>query len=245
MASTRNADEQKYDQNQILTFYDGTRIGGPRLMSAPTFLIFDLDGTLSDPVLGIGRCLNHALNFYGHAPIAEHAVTHYVGPPLDASFAAITGVSDAQHIAALVAKYRERYAEAGYAENTLYPDIPAALQELATAGVPMGLCTSKRADFAEQILCLFGLRDYFRFVDGGDVGIRKSQQLTSLLARGAISRQSIMIGDRAVDVEAAKHNHLRSAAVLWGHGSNEELTAAAPDWFMREPSELVVLRQQL
>src|SRR5262249_31487704 len=130
----------------------------PRPMSAPPALIFDLDGTLSDPAVGIGRSINFALTELGYAPIDERDVSTYIGPPLDVSFRAITGAEAPDVIERLVAKYRERYTAVGYAENVLYPGIPEALRALCAAGQVLGVCTSKRIDYAERILELFGLR---------------------------------------------------------------------------------------
>jgi phosphoglycolate phosphatase len=168
-------------------------------------------------------------------------VPQYSGPPLDHAFRSrLAGVTP-EHIAELVAKYRERYAEVGFAENVIYPGIPEALYALDAAGVPLGLCTSKRADFAERILELFELSDYFRFVGGGDIGIRKSDQLAALLKRGVIAASATMIGDRSIDVVAARDNGLKSVAVLWGHGSRDELESARPDVFVESPHELLAL----
>ncbi len=210
-------------------------------MGAQPFHIFDLDGTLSDPSVGIGRSLNHALQHFGHAPISAKDVSQYIGPPLDQIFQSrIAGVS-AGHVVELVAKYRERYAEVGFAENVIYPGIAEALYALDAAGIPLGLCTSKRADFAESILELFGLRDYFRFVSGGDIGIRKTDQLATLLEEGAIGASATMIGDRSIDILAARENGLKSVAVLWGHGTREELEGAVPDVFVEAPHQLLAL----
>lgn len=168
-------------------------------MNAPSTLVFDLDGTLSDPADGILRSIHHALVAYGFAPLPSSAISQHIGPPLDQTFAAITGAS-ADAVRELVATYRERYADVGYAENVLYPGIPEALAALVAQGCVLGVCTSKRADFAERILQLFGLRPSFAFVDGGDIGIPKAQQLQSLLATAAIGNGSVMIGDRSIDV---------------------------------------------
>ena len=210
-------------------------------MSDPAFLVFDLDGTLSDPSVGIGRSLNHALEHYGHPPIPAKDVSQYIGPPLDHTFRSRLADVTPEHVAELVAKYRERYAEVGFAENVMYPGIAEALYELDAAGIPLGVCTTKRADFAESILDLFGLTDYFRFVSGGDVGIRKSDQLAALLERGVIATSATMIGDRSIDVLAARDNGLRSVAVLWGHGTREELELASPDGFLESPHELLAI----
>ncbi len=210
-------------------------------MTSPASLVFDLDGTISDPAVGIGRSINYALQFYSYPAISEDQVSQFIGPQLDTTFGSITGNSSPTHIAALVSKYRERYADVGYSENILYSGVPEALEALASAGVAIGLCTSKRVDFAESILRLFGLRHHFRFLSGGEIGVHKKQQLASLLSDRTISLTSIMIGDRAVDIEAAKVNGLGSVGVLWGHGSVEELTAAGPNALLEFPHQLVEL----
>lgn len=204
-------------------------------------LIFDLDGTLSDPALGIGRSLNYALAAFGHPAIDERAVSRYIGQPLDLTFRRLVPTASDAAILAMVASYRDRYGEVGYAENEVYAAIPEALRGLSTRGVRMGVCTSKPAHFAEQILVRFELREYFDFVSGGDVGVRKDGQLKALLDRGTIGRSSMMIGDREIDVAAARSVGLRSAGVLWGHGSHQELLAAAPDRLLERPDELLGL----
>lgn len=210
-------------------------------MTTSAFFIFDLDGTISDPATGIGRSLNYALAAFGYPTVAEHEVAQYIGPPLDQTFGRITQSTSPDHILALVTKYRERYADVGYAENLLYPGIPEALAQLAAQDIPLGLCTSKPIAFAERILTMFQLRDYFSVINGGDLGIHKKHQLRGLIADGSVGQASTMIGDRAVDVHAATANGLRSVGVLWGHGSEEELTAAAPDLLLKFPEQLTRL----
>ena len=201
-------------------------------------LIFDLDGTISDPTLGTGRSMNYALSAFGYPGISAEAVPQYIGPPLDDVFRRIAPGASAAMIVAMIAKYRERYSEVGYAENLVYPGIPEALQTLAARGVRMGVCTSKRVDFAERILTLFQLRSYFAFVSGGVIGVGKDEQLRTLVQQGTVSPSAAMIGDRDIDIAAARANSLRSIAVLWGHGSREELLKAAPDQLLETPVEL-------
>jgi phosphoglycolate phosphatase len=203
------------------------------------FLMFDLDGTLSDPLEGIARSINYALSHFGHETLPVSAVGAFVGPPLDESFRTITGIRKDGKIRAFIAKYRECYFETGFAENTLYPGIREILAELSGRGAAMGICTSKRQDIAEKILTLFGIRHHFHFVSGGDVGIRKWQQIESLLAVKAIPHHCIMIGDRDVDLSAAHRNGIRSAGVLWGYGSVSELEACSPLWLLENPSDLL------
>lgn len=207
-------------------------------MNGQPLLIFDLDGTISDPTVGIGRSINYALATFGHPAVNEHEVSQCIGPPLDAAFRQLARDASDDAILGMVAKFRERYEEVGYAENVVYAGIPEALEHLASHGVPMGVCTSKRVDFAERILTLFQLRTYFMFVSGGDIGVRKDDQLRLLLEQGAAGHCSTMIGDRATDVTAARANGLRSVGVLWGHGSKQELLGAAPDRLLEFPFEL-------
>lgn len=204
-------------------------------------LIFDLDGTISDPSLGIYRCLNHSLRFHGFPEVSADIVNAEIGPPLDETFIKLCPELEQKTVASLVSKYRERYAEVGYAENRLYDGVSESLQELADRGVRMGICTSKRKDFAERILSLFGMISYFDFVDGGDIGIKKREQLFRLLQSGTIDQTAIMIGDREIDILAAKDNGLRCIGVLWGFGDIQELTAAGADVILYQPKDLAQL----
>jgi phosphoglycolate phosphatase len=205
-------------------------------------LVFDLDGTISDPKDGIVRSFNFALSAHGFASQDEEELSSFIGPPLDSTFKTLTNSDDPDLISSLVAKYRERYSDVGYAENVLYDGIPEALEQLSSVpGITMGICTSKRADFAERILELFGLRHFFSFVSGGDVGIEKWQQLQELNEQGVISQGSLMIGDRYIDLSAAHKNKMRSAAVLWGYGSLDELTQHEPAHILSSPCELAEL----
>lgn len=210
---------------------------GP-LVNEHHLLIFDLDGTISDPAVGIGRSINHALAAFDYPAVEEQAISQYIGPPLDVAFRRIAPAASEGTIIGMVAKYRERYGEAGYAENVVYAGIPDALEYLASHGVPMGVCTSKPADVAERILTLFQLRGFCAFVSGGDVGVRKDDQLRVLRERGVAGHGAAMIGDRAVDVIAARAAGLCSVAVLWGHGTLHELRSVAPDRLLDAPDDL-------
>lgn len=204
-------------------------------------LVFDLDGTISNPALGIARSINYALSAFDYAPIAEDSVSEYIGPGIDNAFRKLVPAAGDDRVAQLVAKFRKRYGDVGYSENVLYPGIAEALGDLLGRGIRLGLCTTKRADFAERILRHFELRDCFRFVSGGDVGIDKHQQLRKLLLDGSISPRASMIGDRASDITAAHANGLYSVGVLWGHGTEAEFIEAEAQLLLSRPHQITEL----
>lgn len=201
-------------------------------------LIFDLDGTISDPSLGIYRCINYAFRSHDFPEVSPELVAAEIGPPLNETFQKFVPQADQSVISGLISKYRERYAEIGYSENEIYPGVPEAIRELKRRCVRLGVCTSKRRDFAENILSMFGLLPNFIFVDGGDVGIKKREQLSVLLHKNAIDRSAVMIGDREVDISSAKDIGLRSVGVLWGFGNMNELSGAGADVILRNTREL-------
>ena len=166
----------------------------------------------------------------------------YIGPPLDYTFAELTSVMDKKEIGKLVESYRERYSEVGYSENVLYKGMSSILASLSkNSSVKMGVCTSKRKDFAERILEMFKIHHLFEFVNGGDIGIQKWQQIEGLLGDGFISKSSVMIGDRSVDLVAAHKNGICSAGVLWGYGSRKELATEKPRHIISSPQQLAEL----
>lgn len=206
------------------------------------WLLFDLDGTLSDPAEGFVNSMNYALVAHDFAPLEANTLTPHIGPPLEVTIAGLTETDDQALIHSMVNKYRERYADIGYAENRLYPGISATLTKLGQlGGIRLGVCTSKRADFAGRILEQFGLEYHFEFVSGGDIGIAKWQQLSALLDQGTISTKSLMIGDRHFDLTAANRNNLHAAGVLWGYGSRSELEEHQPEFLFDTPEELAAL----
>lgn len=201
-------------------------------------LIFDLDGTLSDPSDGIARSINHALQSHHYESVPEEHIHRMIGPPLSEIFEHFLGPLAESRLEQLVASYRQRYADVGYRENALYDDITEVIGQLAAQGYRMGICTSKRQDYAARIVDMFGLLQHFSFIDGGDVHVKKYMQLEKLIAAGLNADAAVMIGDRAVDIEAARYNRIASIAVGWGFGAADELAAAEPTFLARTPTEL-------
>ena len=208
---------------------------------AARVIVFDLDGTISDPLPGFARSINHALKLQGFAQREPAELARFIGPPLDETMVELSGHADAAVRTRLIADYRQRYGELGFAENTLYDGIPEALHALRESGATLGLCTSKRIDFAQSILELFGLRELFAFASGGEIGVHKWQQLQALREAGAVDASSVMVGDRAVDITSAHRNGLQACGVRWGFGSLEELRAESPRHIAQAPGELCEL----
>ncbi|MGI9203160.1 MAG: HAD hydrolase-like protein [Woeseiaceae bacterium] len=205
-------------------------------------IIFDLDGTISDPFEGISKSVNFALESLNYGAVDPERIRPLIGPPLSDIFKILVGEISSTAIDALVDKYRERYSAVGYTENVIYPEIPALISTLSNTGFRLGICTSKRGDYATAIVDMFGLLAHFEFVDGG-AGVHKSLQIERLIVGGLDARTTIMIGDRHFDINAAKHNDMKSIGVTWGFAGDNELQDAAPDHIVDSPEELLDLFQ--
>ncbi len=202
-------------------------------------LVFDLDGTISDPSSGIVNCVNYALEKCGYPLQPAEIISAQIGPPLDLMFGKfIPGITDSQ-ISDLVVAYRERFVVDGFSENILYDGIADTVDTLHKSGFRLGVCTSKPEKSARKVLQYFKLIHYFEFVSGGDIGIAKQSQLANLLKNQLIDKDAVMIGDRGVDLSAGRNNGLRTVGVLWGFGSREELSAETPALILQNVAELL------
>jgi phosphoglycolate phosphatase len=195
-------------------------------------VLFDLDGTLTDPKAGITRSIQHALRKRGRPVPDADSLEELIGPPLEHSFRSHFGMSRAEARQA-VEDYREYFAERGLYENELYPGIPELLAELRGAGLRLGLATSKPTVFAERILTHFGLTPHFECVVGSFLDGRreeKAEVIADALAAlpGVAPASALHVGDRRHDVEGARANGIGAIAVGWGYGSREELARAGP-----------------
>ncbi len=193
-------------------------------------LVFDLDGTLTDPELGISRCIVYSLERMG-VPAPERAqLRRYIGPPLRQVFGELLATSDPALIERAVAVYRERFAEVGLYENELYPGTALGLEHLAGCGHRLFVATAKAEVYARRIIDYFQLGHHFVRVYGAALsgaGSHKSELLARVVVEQGIEpRESVMIGDRGSDVSGARVNGLRSVGVRWGYGTAEELAHA-------------------
>jgi phosphoglycolate phosphatase len=212
-------------------------------------LLFDLDGTLSDPGVGITRCLRHALETLGRQAPPAHELRRFVGPPLRDTFRELLRTDVDQQVEEAVRAYRERFAAVGLFENVVYPEVPPGLFALRRRGHRLFLATSKPLVFARRILEHFGLAPLFAGVYGSELTgelSEKADLIRALLAREGLERgAACMIGDRSFDVVGARRNGLRAVAVRWGYGSEIELAQARPDAIVGSMDELCALLERM
>jgi phosphoglycolate phosphatase len=194
-------------------------------------VLFDLDGTLTDPGEGITRSVEYALGAYGIEVEDRRELYPFIGPPLSDSFSRFYGFSEEEALRA-VEKYREYYRDRGIFENRVYEGIPALLDALQKRGLSLLLATSKPEEFAKRILDRFDLSPYFTAVFGATMDgsrVEKEDVLRYALEKSALSpEECLMVGDRCFDVEGARRVGMPAIAVTWGYGSREELAAAKP-----------------
>lgn len=204
-------------------------------------LLFDLDGTLSDPGVGITRCIQHALSELGQDPPPAEALLRYIGPPLQDAFIELLG---SRHAAVrAIEHYRERFTRLGMFENRLYDGIEASLQVLGQSCERMYVVTSKPRVFAEKIVTHFSLQHHFRKVYGSDLDGKlsgKADLIAWVLSAEAIAADTtVMIGDRSHDMIGATTNGVSAIGVLWGYGSEEELVTGGAQRLCERPELLV------
>jgi phosphoglycolate phosphatase len=212
-------------------------------MSRITNVVFDLDGTLTDPAEGILRCIQHSLTVLEIPCPPDAELTRFIGPPLREVFCQLCVSADEVLVERAVTVFRERFSTIGLFENTPYPDVSQMLIDLSGKSYNLYVATSKPQVFAEQILKHFSLADHFIEIHGNDLAGNlddKAELLRDLVERRKLAPQTtIMIGDRKHDVIAAQKNGVTSLAVTYGYGSKEELLEAGANYLAETPGEVV------
>lgn len=194
------------------------------------YILFDLDGTLTDSREGITKSVQYALDQIGiHEPDLT-SLEHFIGPPLYDEFIRCYGFSP-EVAKNAVAAYRERYNEVGWKENLLFDGIPAVLKALGDAGRKLGVASSKPKVFVERILNLFDIAQYFDVVSGatldGKVSTKAQVLDCALNGLGVTDKaQAVLVGDRMHDVEGAKAHGIDCVGVTFGFGGRQELAEA-------------------
>lgn len=205
-------------------------------------ILFDLDGTLSDPFEGITRCLRHALSELGREVISQDDLRVRIGPPLRHTFADLLASDDQELIERAVAHYRERFFSVGLFENELYDGTTDMLASLKRDGHRMFIVTSKVASAASRIVEHFGISRYFEHVFGSELDGRfddKAELIKHVLeTRGLSASECVMVGDRSHDILAANSNHMRSIGVEWGFARDGELVSSGATMVCASPLRL-------
>ena len=208
-------------------------------------LLFDLDGTLTDPKEGITNCVKYALESVGITETNEQILMRFIGPPLVDSFMEFYGFNR-QDALNLVAKYRERFAVTGIFENRLYDGVREMLRELKASGYIIALATSKPRVFAKRICEKYEIAEYFDIISGSELNGTndyKNQVIEAILAElnSPDRKRVIMIGDRRQDIEGAKQCKIRSVGVRFGYAEEGELEKAGADYIVNDIEELKAL----
>lgn len=200
-------------------------------------ILFDLDGTLTDPAEGITKSVAHALRHFGIEVENLTRLYPFIGPPLKTSFQKYYHFDEESAFQA-VRLYRERFSAIGWKENIPYDGIRQMLQALMCNGKRLMVATSKPEQFAKQILEHFDLADFFEVICGAPMDEKahstKATVIAEALRRGAVTELSdvIMVGDREHDVIGAHENGIAAIGVLYGYGDRAEHERCSADYIV-------------
>lgn len=194
------------------------------------YILFDLDGTLTDPKEGITKSVQYALKYLGIEVEDLDSLCKFIGPPLRESLRESYHLSE-EEVARSILKYREYFSVTGIYQNERYPGIRELMQKLAEDGKKLIIATSKPEGFAKQIMEHFDLTKYFTDICGSSMDgsrERKADVIRYALEKNRITdkAQTVMVGDREHDIIGAKENGIASIGVLYGYGSRQELETA-------------------
>jgi phosphoglycolate phosphatase len=208
-------------------------------------ILFDLDGTLTDPQIGITRSVAYALKRFGIFVDDIETLIPFIGPPLPNSFKKYYQFNDNKARQAVV-HFRERFAEKGLLENRMYSSVPELLDSLHSVGKKLVLATSKATVFAQRILDHFDIGKYFHFVAGSNYDltrIEKSEIIEYAMShvQGYLPEEIVMVGDHVDDILGAYKNRIDSIAVFYGYGKRLDLERARPTHSVCSVEELKIL----
>ncbi|OKH46239.1 HAD family hydrolase [Calothrix sp. HK-06] len=205
-------------------------------------VLFDLDGTLTDPKIGITRSIQYALSEMGYIPGNGDSLDWCIGPPLKGSFSKLLNTLDVTVLDKAISLYRSRFSTIGLFENYLYPQITETLKVIRSQNYKTFVATSKPHVYAKQILEHFSLLPLFDNVYGSEFDGTRSDKgdliQHILLMENLSTISTIMIGDRQHDIIGAKRHGLYSIGVAYGYGTEQELKAYGADFIAYSPDEI-------
>jgi phosphoglycolate phosphatase len=205
-------------------------------------VLFDLDGTLTDPYLGMSNSIKYALNKFNIIEEDADKLKLFIGPPLEKSFPEHYNFSD-NDIKTAIKYYREYFSEKGIYENKLYAGIVDVLKELNIRNKNCVMATSKPQIFAEKIARYFDIHTYFKYIKGSSLDGTLSEKgdiIKCILENYKFNKsETIMIGDRKYDIIGANKNGIDAIGVLYGYGTREELEKENPKYLCNEVVEIL------
>ena len=207
------------------------------------YILFDLDGTLTDPAEGITNSAAYSLSKYGIEVSDKKELYKFIGPPLKDSYIEYYGFSESDALQA-IEYYREYFKPKGMFENKVYSGVPELLNTLKQSGKRVILATSKPEVFSTEILKHFDLYKYFDFVSGATLDGTRSKKadiIAYALAEMRIieKEKCLMVGDRAQDINGAIANGIDSLGVLYGYGDRAELENAGATYIAETVEDII------
>ena len=206
------------------------------------YIFFDLDGTLTEPKVGITKSVAYALEYYGIHVEDLDTLCPFIGPPLADSFMKFYGF-DSEKAMDAIRVYREYFRDKGIFENEVYEGVRELLENIKASGRKTVLATSKPEEFAVRILEHFDLAKYFDVVAGASMDEKRNKKgdvIKYAMEKGAFrSENAVMIGDREHDIFGARENGLDSIGVLYGYGSRQELENAGADYIAETVQDIL------
>ena len=214
------------------------------------YILFDLDGTITDSGEGITKAVQYALKHFGINVEDINELKKFVGPPLRDSYMKFYNF-DEEKATEGIKVFREYYEEKGMFENSLYDGIVDVLKALKKSGKELIVATSKPEVHAKKILEHFNVDKYFTIIAGADfeeTRVKKGDVIKYALDnfRNTLNdnevlnlSQVIMIGDREHDIIGAKENNIKAIGVLYGYGDVVELSQARASYIVSKPEDFL------
>lgn len=212
-------------------------------MKSYKHILFDLDGTLTDPAEGITKCIAYALESKGIQTADLNSLKSLIGPPLKDPLMHTFGFEEKEAITC-VDKYRERFSTVGLYENILFDRVPELLEQLKSRDYHIYLATSKPEIFAKKILSHFAIDQYFDFAGGSaldDSRPTKTSVIQYVMENTGLTdpQNCIMVGDRKHDLIGARETGMDAIGVLYGYGSRTELEQESPAYLLHSVADLI------
>lgn len=210
------------------------------------YVLFDLDGTVTDSFEGVTNCVSFALESFGIHIADKTELSCFIGPPLFEQFKSFAKFNDTEAGKA-VKKYRERYSVTGWKECKLAEGTEELLQNLKKRGKTVALATCKPEKYAKMILDYFNISEYFDFIGGAELDTKgrtdKYDVIEYVISNLKISEMNrskiVMVGDTLYDIDGANAAGIASIGVLFGYGTKEELKAHGADYIVKSMKEII------